>query len=458
MRFALAPVSGIRVAALVAAIAAALGMLATTAAGRERSAATEVGITATEIHVAVIADVDNPIAPNVFIGARDAMLGFARYINASCATKNRCLAGRKLVVDFYDSKLNPNETREAEIQACTSDFAMVGTSAVFLNSVDDMRTCQDKAGIATGIPDIPFVTAQLAQQCSDQSFPIAPPVVECATKDEHPQTFQANVGRGYYFTEKYGDLHGIYVFEDTSQGAHDSEFASLGALRDLGGVDHGVSSDVDIGLSGTALQSEYTPVIDAVKAQNSNYAQCANPYPCTVDLRKEAALQGITDQVKVWDCGVQCYDKKFLQSGGTDVEHEYVDTPFLPFYDSMDQHANPMLANFVHYTGKDKVGGFGDYVWSAAVAFRDAVNAIVKIHGVNGLTRTNLFAALNHIHKFDADGMLAPIDLAGRRTSDCHVLTQVSNGAFVRVQPTEPGTFDCNPKYVITRKLDLFVG
>jgi hypothetical protein len=175
-------------------------------------------------------------------------------------------------------------------------------------------------------------------------------------------------------------------------------------------------------------------------------------------LRKEAVLQGITDQVKVWDCGVQCYDKKFLQSGGTDVEHEYVDTPFLPFYDSMDQHANPMLANFVRYTGKDKVGGFGDYAWSAAVAFRDAVNAIVKIHGVNGLTRTNLFAALNHIHTFDADGMLAPIDLAGRRTSDCHVLTQVRNGAFVRVQPTKPGTFDCNSKYVVTRKLDLFVG
>jgi hypothetical protein len=31
-------------------------------------------------------------------------------------------------------------------------------------------------------------------------------------------------------------------------------------------------------------------------------------------------------------------------------------------------------------------------------------------------------------------------------------------GTFVRVQPTKPGTFDCNPKYVITRKLNLFSG
>ena len=83
------------------------------------------------------------------------------------------------------------------------------------------------------------------------------------------------------------------------------------------------------------------------------------------------------------------------------------------------------------------------------------MNATVKSHGVNGLTRANLLAALNHIHKFDADGIIGPIDLASRTISDCHVLSQVSNGTFVRVQPTKPGTFDCNPNYVITRKLDL---
>jgi hypothetical protein len=54
--------------------------------------------------------------------------------------------------------------------------------------------------------------------------------------------------------------------------------------------------------------------------------------------------------------------------------------------------------------------------------------------------------------------MLAPIDLASRKTTDCHILTQVRNGTFVRVEPTKPGTFDCNPKYLITHKLDLFSG
>jgi hypothetical protein len=248
------------------------------------------------------------------------------------------------------------------------------------------------------------------------------------------------------------------VFGSDSKSARDSSFASLGGLRDIGGVDKGIKSDGDFDRSGFAQQSEYTPIVQAMKAKGSNYGQCTGQYTCTVLLRKEAALQGINSQVKVWDCGVQCYDRKFLQSGGADVEGEFVDTLFLPFYDAREQKANKMLTNFVKFTGKDKIDGFGDYAWSAAVAFRDAVNAVVKAHGINGLTRANLFAALNNIHKFDADGMFAPIDLSGRKASNCHVLMQVKNGNYVLVQPTKPGAFDCSTKYVIQRKLDLFTG
>jgi hypothetical protein len=444
---------GLFLVALIAVITIALGVLGTPAVSqsvKETPSASEIGVTPTEIHIAVVADVDNPIVPNVLAGARDAVFGFAKYVNSSCATKNKCLAGRKLVPDFYDSHLNPNETRNAEIQSCTNDFAMVGTSAVLMESVDEMRNCKDRAGFTTGIPDIPVVTAPLVQQCSDQSFPILPVGLHCDTKDQHPQTYDANVARAYYFTKKYGPLHGIYIFTSDSTTGYDDQLATFGRVRDLG-----IGSDHDFAVSGAAQQTDFTPIVQAMKAKNSNYAGCAQPYPCTVLLRKEAALQGVANQAKVWDCTVLCYDKKFLQTGGADVEHEYVDLPILPFYDPREQKTNPMLANFVTFTGKDKIDGYGADAWAAAVAFRDAVNATVKAHGLNGLTRANLFAALTQIHKFDAGGMIARTDLAARRPSDCHILTQVRNGTFVRVEPTKPGTFDCNTKYVITRKLDL---
>ena len=106
--------------------------------------------------------------------------------------------------------------------------------------------------------DIPFVTTALVHQCSDQSFPIAPPQVQCDTKDQHPQTFRANVARGRYYNEKFGKdkLHGVYVFGNDSKQARDSSFVSLGALRDIG-----IKSDQDFDISGRAQQS--APARDA---------------------------------------------------------------------------------------------------------------------------------------------------------------------------------------------------
>jgi len=416
--------------------------------GKEKPAATEVGITPTEIHVAIIADVDNPFAPGLFQASVDGLKGVAKYINATGG-----LAGRKMVVDFYDSHVNPSQTRAAEITACQDDVAMVGTSAALLNTIAEMRDCKDSTGAVTGLPDIPFYTGSIDHQCSSESFPIAPPAVICSTKADHPQTYQANVGRGRYYQKKYGhDLHGIYVFGNDSQAARDATFASVAAVRDIG-----IKSDGDIDRSARATQSEYTEIVQAMKNASSNYGQCTSSFPCTVLLRKEAALQGLTG-IKVWDCGSACYDKQFLASGGADVEEQYVDTTFLPFLGQADQKANKMAANFVKYTGANKAASFGAYTWAAGIAFRDAVNTVAKRDGVNGVTRKSILAALANIHKFDAEGMLGAIDLAGRRVTSCDVTLRVKNGNFVRVNPTKPGTFDCSPKNVITRKLDLATG
>ena len=84
------------------------------------------------------------------------------------------------------------------------------------------------------------------------------------------------------------------------------------------------------------------------------------------------------------------------------------------------------------------------------------MNAQVKAGGVNSVTRKTIFEQLNKINKFDADGMFAPIDLAGRRHSNCSVTMQVKNGEYVRVSPTKAGTFKCWPNGIVDRKLDIF--
>ena len=256
------------------------------------------------------------------------------------------IAGRKLVVDFYDSKINPNETRNDTIQACANDFAMVGTSAVFLTTVDDMRNCKDKAGATTGIPDIPFVTTAIVQQCSDQSFPMAAHAqVICSTKDQHPQTYQASVGRAFYYQKKFGkDLHGVYVFGNDSKSARDSSFSSgLGQMRAVG-----IKSDEDFDRVGRAprrASSRRSCSRSRATTRTTRSAPASTPARSTSARRRRCRA---VSSVKVWDCGVQCYDKKFIAAGGADVEGA-VRRHSVPARSSTrpEQKANPMLGNFV---------------------------------------------------------------------------------------------------------------
>ena len=252
--------------AFAAILVVCVGMLGATAmtagaqSSDEKPSATDVGITATEIHVAVIADVDNPIVPNLFKGSKDAVEGAAKFLNSKAGGGG--LAGRKVVVDFYDSKLNANATTNAEIEACENDVAAVGTSAVSLASVDEMRNCKDSTGATTGLPDIPFVSTNLSQQCSDQSFPMAPPQVICDTLRSTRRRSSPTSGRGYYYKRSSArTCTAIYIFGSDSKRARDSSYASgIGQLRAVC-----CKSDQDFDLSGCAPQSAYTPVVQEMK-------------------------------------------------------------------------------------------------------------------------------------------------------------------------------------------------
>ena len=94
----------------------------------------------------------------------------------------------------------------------------------------------------------------------------------------------------------------------------------------------GIGLDAEFGASGLSVQSAYTPFIQAMKQHKSTYARNGLDYKGTVFTRKEAQVQGV-DTVKVWDCSVQCYDKRLLSEGGSAVEDQYVWLNVLPFED-----------------------------------------------------------------------------------------------------------------------------
>jgi Periplasmic binding protein len=435
--------------ALVVTVVLVMGATSAIAAAQSSSGdkptATEVGITDKEIHIAVVADVDNPVAPGTFQGSVNGVNGWAKYVNA-----NGGLAGRKVVVDFLDSHLSADEARNAVIKACSQDFAMVGTSAIFLNNVSDMESCVDQAGAATGIPDIAVVATEVAQQCSPTTYAVNPPQILCDTQTQHPQTYQANVGRAYYYEKKFGkDLHGAYIYSQDLKAAENSNRASMTEMQHAGS---GIKQDFEDLISAMAPQTAYTPIVQKLKDNSSNYAQSGSTFNTTVLLRKEAKLQGVTDPKFIWDCTLQCYDKHLLSQGGADVEGQYVSTLFLPFEEAS---TNKTLAQFLKYTGKDKADGFGIQAYASGLLVGEAIKKIVAANGVNSITRKALFDELAKIHDFNAGGMIGTTDIGNRITTNCYVLTQVQNGKFVRVTPTKKGTFDCAKRNRIETKLDL---
>jgi ABC-type branched-subunit amino acid transport system substrate-binding protein len=402
----------------------------------------DIGVTARTIRIAVIADVDNPARPGLFSGSVDGVRAFAKFVNAHGG-----VAGRRVQVDFIDSRLSADEARNALIQACQEDFAIVGTTALFLNNVEPMVGCVDQAGRATGLPDVPLLQTEVNHLCSPVSFPVIAVGLDCATKDDHPQTYHTGQGYARYHVKRNKGLHGIWLVPSDLKATVNASLPIFEGARKVG-----IKEDGQFNVVGAATQSDYTPFVQTIKQEGSTYALSGSDYKSTLLLRREAKVQGATS-VKVWDCTLQCYDARFLEEGGSDVEGQFTAIPFIPFEEAK---ANRSVADYVRATGgKDNASAFGAQAWAAGLFFRDVANKVAAADGENGLTRAAFLKEAANDHDFTADGMLGSTDVGGHVNNGCFVLMQVKNGKFVRVSPKEQGTLDCNKGNVVDVKLDL---
>ena len=446
-------VSRIRLVTVVATVALSLGTLGafSTTAGAQRAKApltsSDNGVTATTITVTTVAAVDVPGFSGLFQGNHNGVDGWAKYINNSCKPKNTCVAGRKIVVKHVDAKLSGDAARAAFKNACQDSFALIGTGVLLLSNFDDITQCADKAAAVTGMPDFAVVVTEVNEQCSASSFGINPATLQCATKDQHPQTYVANVGATNYYVKKFGKLKGAFLYPADSASAKNSQVPIF-----TGQGKRGISMVYEHDLSALATLPAYTSVAGGIRDAGATYAKSGLAFNSTVNLRTEAQTQGVTS-VKVWDCSLQCYDKKLVAPENKDiVQDQYVYMPFLPFLGKTSEvKFNKTLAAFVKNT-KDP-DGFAIQAFAAGLYFTDAVKAAIGNN--NKLTRKAVIAAAANIHNFDAGGMIGPTDVGGKVPNSCFVLTQVKNGEFVRIFPKKKGTFDCSKKNRVTQKLDL---
>src|SRR5262249_14879639 len=306
---------------------------------------------------------------------------------------------------------------------CQEDFAIVGTTALFMNNIEPMTSCVDQAGKATGLPDVPVLQTEIQHQCSPISFPVIVIGLDCATKDAAQKKVTIRESAAKYYTQHYKGLHGIFTLAGDLRSTVNAGLPVVAGYKALG-----VKSDGEFKVSGLSPQTAYTPIAQQIKASGSTYAQNLVDYKADVLLRRESQVQGV-NTVKVWDCGLQCYDRRLLAEGGNAVEGQYVTLFFVPFEEAKQ---NKSVDNYLkNVGGRDKADGFGAQAWTAGLFFRDVANSVVKADGNDGLTRARFLEEAAKVHDFTADGMLGPTDVGGRQVSPSAVILQRKNGHAV---------------------------
>jgi Periplasmic binding protein len=436
------------VAAAVTVAVAVLGL--SPAAGQSSSTkpkATEIGVTPTAIHIAVAADVQNPFAPGLFQGSVNGVNAGAAYVNSKAGGGG--VAGRKLVVDFIDTHLNANDSRNATITACQNDLALVGGAMLFLSSVADITGCKDQAGQTTGLPDMNSVVTGVPETCAPTSFPSIGASIDCATVTDNPQTFSGNQGQDKWLLSKNkGGLHGPMVVGDDTKDAQRG-----GTILALASQQAGVKANPSgvVPVSGRDPQSAYTPIVQKMKSDNANFSLMTSAVSSALELRNEATLQGLTSSKIVWEC-VSCYGDSTVSSNAAAFEGEYQALGFLPFSETK---YNPTLAAFVKYVGVKNADQFSAYSFAAVLAFAQAIKAVVAQHGINGITRSTALEGIKSLTNFNAGGMVGAHSFKTGKTTPCFAMVQFKSGKWVRVYPTKPGTFDCTPSNSVDLKANL---
>ncbi len=346
---------------------------------------------------------------------------------------------------LWDTKLDADESLNGQIDACQNSLALVGSNALFNPDVSTLASCEDLAGNPTGLPDIAALANDINERCNDTTYLIQGVSENCDVLNGE-RTVSAFTGfTDYLLDQNDDDLHGLFMVPGDLPTTVVSATYQINAAEEAGVVWDDVAR-----VSGRAEQAAFTPLVQQVKADDSNYVYNGSNDRAMAAMRKESAAQGATS-VDVWGCSLSCYTQNFLETAGSDAEGTYVWMQFLPFEEA---DTNPALQAYVDSVGADNVDSFGAQAWQAAMLFQNVIDQIVATDGVNGITRERMLEVLAETDDFNADGWMGTGGKDLRGFSNCMVVLQVQDGEFVRVFPEERGTLNCDPANLADFELD----
>jgi ABC-type branched-subunit amino acid transport system substrate-binding protein len=373
--------------------------------------ATDVGVTASTITLGNVADLSGPV-PGLFQGAVIGTQAYLAKVNSEGG-----VFGRQLKLRVGDGQLDC-DTNTAQTKALASKvFAFVGSFSIY-------DGCGAK--VLAGMPGVPDIHNALAANAGKlpNNFSVT------------PLTLGWRTGPLLYYKQKYGEAfkHIGTIYADAGGGAATWK-ACEEAITKLGG-----HVDYERGFSPT--DTDFNADILAMRRNGVQMIYVTASDAPTVARLFTAARQQQVDWPLL--AGGVSYDEGFTARAGSAGEGSFSDQQFAPFFSKNAADLIPAVKDFQYWTNRvapgEKRDLFGVFGWSSAQMF---VQALEKA-GPRA-TRADVLAQLRKVTSFDADGLIAPGNPAGKKPPNCWLLLTVRNGQWQRVSPAKG--FRCDGPY-----------
>jgi ABC-type branched-subunit amino acid transport system substrate-binding protein len=350
------------------------------------------------------------VAPGLTQSAQQATQAWAAYVNSQGG-----ICGRMIQVQPFDDG-NDSGTNFADTQqACSSDFAMVGNASGF----------DDGSAQAANSCGIPIMAAEVSTEAAGAAATI----------------FGASPGDGHHF--QLGPANYLKSLYPNAIQHAAMIYLNVPATQD--NALHEVAAYESVGFkyvyntSTTPTNANYAANVQAMQSAGAEYVTEYSDADSAERLLQAMQQANFTPQVVDWFS--EEYSPQFAQQTAPASNGDLVLMSATDAYE--DASSNPEMQLFLSWLNRVAPGAhhdiFGILAWSAGLAFEQAAKAVGP-----DLTRAALITKLQGITSWNGDGIQPSVNIGGKIPTNCFAYFKIENGAFQRVYPTAPNTFDCN--------------
>jgi len=368
--------------------------------------ATDVGVTEDRIVVGNVATLSGPV-PGLFRGALVGAQAWAAMVNSQGG-----IDGRLIEIRSGDDALDSGRNKAAVLGMKDEVFAFVGSF-----SVTDDGGATELAG--TNIPDIGVPLAVNRYQLPN-NFAVAPTQPGWET------------GPARYYIAN----HGAGVVAKTAQFVAAVETARVQARRQRQ-VFEGLGYQVVYSREIQPNEPNYTGDVIQMRSQGVQSVLFEGQVDQIADLVNTMRDQGF--EVPLLNLGSTAYSNAFLAQAGEAAEGARIDVSHALYLGGdLDVPEVALFREWMERVDPDQdVDLFALYAWASGRLLEQALREAGP-----AVTRDGVLAALSTITSFDANGLVAPANPAGKQATSCFVVVRIEGGEFVREHPARG--FDCD--------------